>query len=164
MEKTKSILKKPLECRENELDNFVSLVILGDQVNEHGLKQRIKRAELLGFWYEKNVLVGTTGLKRPYRSYKEKVFKEADFSQTSNKYNLEIGWVFVKKEHRKKQIGANLVQEINEVCKDQNVFATTRINNTAMQKILKRNGFRKVGHQYEGTKEGEFVELFIRDK
>ena len=158
------ILKRPCECGKDELELFLHLVINGKEVEKRGLSERITRAKILAFYYEKNTLVGIAALKQPDMSYKQNVFRKAGFLKKSGNYNLELGWVFVEKIHRGKRIGPLLVYSVIQTCQCNNIFSTTRTDNVCMQRILIKNGFKEIGQAYKGRNFKNFfycVMLFV---
>jgi len=157
-------VKEPPKCSKKELENFYQLVLRGEQVENSGLRNRIKRAKLLAFHYEEKNLVGIASLKRPNKTYKKKVFIEAGVSEESDKYNLEVGWAFTMDEYRGKGICCGLIQKIVDASGSQNIFATTRTDNLPMQRILEKNGFQKIGKPYPGRTKKYYLQLYTRSK
>lgn len=153
-----SEIKKPSECSKQEVENFFDLVKKGDEVQTHGLKGLIDKAIFLAFHYEKSALVGVVGLKQPNKSYKDKIFRKAGVPQESDNYDYEIGWAFTEIEYRGHRICPNLVDKLISKSPSQNIYATTK--NESMKKILKRKGFKKNGHKYNGKRGDYFLELF----
>lgn len=157
-------IRETSNCNKQEIENFHQLVLNGGQVEVSGLRNRIRRAKLLAFHYEKNTLVAITALKRPNETYKKDVFRKAGVSEESDKYNLEVGWAFTVEEYRGKGICSGLVQKIVNKSKSEAIFATTKKHNLQMHRILKKNGFQKIGKPFRGRTNGYYLELFVRSK
>jgi hypothetical protein len=155
-------LKPPTKCHRKELDDFHRLALKSEQVESYRLGERIRKAKLLAFHYIDDKLVGIVALKRPNETYKKGVFRKAGVNEESEKYSLELGWAFTLKKHRGSHICSNLVRKIVNVLGSQNMFATTRTNNLSMQKILMKNGFKKMGKPYKGRTDAYCLRLFAR--
>lgn len=74
------IIKWPSECSEGEIKDFFLFVKKSGEVSLYGLKDRIRRARCLAFYYEEDELIGIVGLKRPNENYKNRIFKSAGVS------------------------------------------------------------------------------------
>lgn len=157
-------IKEPSECSKEEMEKFYQLVLKSGEVEISGLRNRIKRAKLLAFHYEEDTIVGIAALKRPNEPYKKRIFRKAGVSEESVGYNLEIGWAFTMCEYRGKGICSGLVQKILDAYGRQSIFATTKTDNSSMQRVLEKNGFQKTGKPYEGRFDGYYLQLFIRSK
>lgn len=144
----------PSQCTMAELEAFYQLVLKSGKVEKTGLKDKIKRAKLLAFHYESKTLAGIAAMKLPSKTYKRRVFMQAAANQESSKYGLELGWAFTVKGYRKKHICSRLVGKIVNMYKSHNIFATTNVTNSSMQRILQRNGFQKTGKPFEGRLNG----------
>jgi len=151
-------IKQPSECSEEEKKRFYLMVLKGEQVDKYKLRNRIEEAKLLSLHYKENRLVGIAALKQPYKTYIKKVFSKAGVSEEFNKYNLEIGWAYTESKYRHKGISSNIIRELISRLKHQNIFAITRTNNSKMQSILERNGFRKTGKSFQGR--NDYIQLF----
>uniref|UniRef100_A0A6M3K7J7 Putative acetyltransferase n=1 Tax=viral metagenome TaxID=1070528 RepID=A0A6M3K7J7_9ZZZZ len=156
-----SVIKSPKECTKEELDSFYKLVIKGGQVITGGLRRSINNAYLLAFYYDGDKLVSIRGVKRPNRGYVEYVFDNAGVPELANKYKYETGWAFTIPSHRRKGIGSFAYTKMLEKSKGVKIFATTREGNVAPQKILKKNGFKRLGEPYEGITEDNVL-LWVR--
>ena len=153
-------IKAPSRCNDKELQNFHCLVLEGEQVQAAGLKDGIRKAVLLAFYYEEDTLVGIAALKRPHQAHKEEVIRKAGVFEKRDEFDLELGWAFTLEKYRGKGICSCLVRKLLEAHGSKNLFATTRKDNVQMQKILKQNGFRRVGKSYVGR--GCRLLLFVR--
>lgn len=156
------VIKSPTECTEEELDEFKGMVLKGEQVEEAKLEDRIKRARHLAFKYDQNQLVGIAALKRPSDKYKQDVFKKAGIPEQAKDYELEIGWAFTEKEHRGRGVSGNLIRGLLEISEPHNIFATTRTNNKAMDRILLKHGFTQCGKPYLGRDCTYQLQLYVR--
>lgn len=67
------IIKWPSECSEGEIKDFFLFVKKSGEVSLYGLKDRIRRARCLAFYYEEDELIGIVGLKRPNENYKNRI-------------------------------------------------------------------------------------------
>ncbi len=135
---------------------------MGEQVKKPGVEWRIRRARLLGFYYENNRLVGTLGIKRFVRTYKKNIFRKARVFDESKKYESELGWAYTLPKYRGRGIFSSLNRKILSVAGHENLYATTRADNIAVQKTLQKNGFKIIGRPYKGRITGRLTYLFVR--
>jgi RimJ/RimL family protein N-acetyltransferase len=138
--------RKPEDCNETDIDDFVALVLAGGEVKPKGLKTRIRcRAVSLAFLTMCCCLCGVAGLKRPHAVYRSKVSSKSKVPLPEDQFPYELGWVFVMPSARGRRLSVDLVREALSGAVDQGVFATTRIDNHAMQRTLERLGFVSAG-------------------
>lgn len=144
------IIKSPNECPDNELSEFEALVLKGGEVIAEGLLERIKLAENLIFVRDETC-VGIGAIKRPYDSYKNKVFKKSGVPNIANEYLFELGWIL----SRRTGVGHIIMQSIITAIGNSTCFATTREHNGAMHHLFNQYGFAKVGEKYKSDN-GEY--------
>lgn len=89
------LVMTPCACDPAELEEFVSLVRSGGEVDPHGLGRRVRNAHSLAFLRSGNSLIGVAGLKFPSENYRAEVSAGADVSLPERDFPLEFGWVFV---------------------------------------------------------------------
>ena len=93
---THTIVKKPSDCSETELNIFETLVMKGGEVNGVGLRSRIMKAKPLVFLYETDKIVaGVAALKNPHTYYKTNVFKKAETQEIQ--VILSRGWLDLRR-------------------------------------------------------------------
>ena len=154
--------KAPAQCTEAVLNRFAQIVTEGDEV-VGGIRRRIEDAHMLGYVTYEGAIVGTAALKKPNPSYRSKVFKDAKSKARPGDYPFEVGWIFLKNEHRKKGQMTRLLKNLMPHTEDHSVFATTRSENEIMREILLQMEFRADGEPYPSTqKPDQTLELFIR--
>jgi len=139
--------KQPDECTTEELNEFKSLVLEGGEVVEHGLLDRIKRADKLIFVTDKSV-IGVGAIKKPYQQYKNNVFEKAGVPDMSVNFTFELGWLYTSPSARGKGVGRKLMQFIITLVNNSGCFATTRENNDAMHYLFQEYSFAKLGNKY----------------
>jgi len=166
MEKTyKYNVKRPVECNTWEIDKFHELVIKGGKVQEKGLKERIKNCLILGFCTYKGETIGISSIKRPQKTYVERIIIKANLDREWNELEYEIGYSFTEKEFRKNgistQLKTSLIKRMNEI--GGRIFSTTAI--ASSQRFLKEKGFNQVGISYDGDndKNLRYYELIIKN-
>lgn len=141
------LVKSPKECSNAELESFESLVTEGGEVSPVGLRERIRCAEKLIFINtDKPVAVGA--IKNPNAGYKAGVFKKSGVSG-ENKYQYELGWLYVTKPARGNGYGRVLMASIITALANHTCFATTREDNGSMQYLFSQFGFSKLGKAYK---------------
>ena len=158
----KIIVKPPASCSRQELDEFQRLVELGEEVMANGLRRRISGAFLLAFACIGDSVIGVGGLKNPHQSYKKKTFDKSGLTQRCDKFDKELGWVFVIEEHRGKGLSIRLVEAILRDAPGCNIFATSRIDNVAMHEALVKNRFIQSGKPFISARGNKMI-LFLYD-
>ncbi|EMH6402179.1 GNAT family N-acetyltransferase [Providencia rettgeri] len=162
----KVIAKKPNNCSGLELNSFLKLVSVGNEVNTNGLQNRILDAEQLFFIYENEQCVGISAVKCPQKSYITSIFKEAG-ALVEEKYEYELGWVYVLEDKRKKGYGAILTMSachhLSEKLPDKACYSTVREDNTKMRNLLEQFGFKRLGNSYESKRGGYFIVLYVKN-
>ena len=99
-------------------------------------------------------------LKSPDDQYRHDVFKWADSPESYAYYAVELGWVYVEPAYRGSRIATRLCKALSSIVTIDAVFATTRVDNTAMNRALLTCGFEKVGTPYPYR--GEQLGLYLR--
>jgi predicted GNAT family N-acyltransferase len=154
------IIKKPQDCSTLELDEFISLVIEGGQVDNTGINNRVKNSLSLGFVYSaEKKLIAVAAIKIPTEHYKSEVFRKSKTLENSSEYFLELGWIYVSESYRGQGISQNLCSELIQNA-NQPTFATTACDNVPMQSVLVKLGFEKSGQPYLGNNRS--LDLFLR--
>jgi GNAT superfamily N-acetyltransferase len=160
------VLKKPADCSDAEIENFCALVEKGGEVTP-GLRQRvIDRGVMLAFVYDGDIVAAVGGLKTPYASYKQKVFKKANSDRHAADFEAELGWVFVSDDYRGRGISGTICDKLISVADANNsgVYATSSVSNTKMHATLARAGFSKSGVEYKSERDDDRLLIFIRPK
>jgi ribosomal protein S18 acetylase RimI-like enzyme len=154
------VIKKPAECKADELCNFVEMVIEGGQVTREGLERRIRRAKLMAFAYENEKLAGVAAIKAPSWLYVRDVFRKAIEAGQAVDFRYELGWGYTRPDFRRRGIHGRLTEMLMTNVRDLNVFGTTAVDNDAEKAILMRLGFERCGSPYAGRTESK--QLWIR--
>jgi GNAT superfamily N-acetyltransferase len=140
-----SSILSPSDCSAQALADFEKLVIKGSAVDPEGLTQRIHNASRLLFLREPDgKLVGVGALKHPRPSYRSSVFAKARANVPPDRYHVELGWVVVAKSHQGRGLSARIIGELLALVRDENVFATTRVDDRAMR-FASAHGFEPNG-------------------
>ena len=142
------VTKHPSKCTEEEIQEFVSLVNEGGEVDSAGLSGRVKNAETLIFVRETK-LIGIGSVKYPNENYKNRVFLKAGHEKEASNFELEIGYFYINSSFRGKGLSSKIMKEINNSLNGKNCFATTRTNHEVMLHILAKHGFHKLGEEYQ---------------
>ncbi len=155
------IIKLPSECLDQEINEFVSLVNQGGEVDPSGLKERVRRAKKL-FFLKDPSLVAVSAIKRFYQQYKNSIFEKAGCSDIASSYELEMGWMYAKPESRGKGFGRKLLEAMINQLNGASVYTTVRSDNYIMHYMLNSHGFNKVGTEYPSIKGNHKIILYVR--
>jgi GNAT superfamily N-acetyltransferase len=157
-----SSILSPSDCSARALADFEKLVIEGGAVDPEGLTQRIRNASRLLFLREPDgQLVGVGALKHPRSSYRKRVFAKARANVPPDSYCVELGWVVVAKSHQGRGLSARIIGELLALAKNENVFATTRLDDRAMR-FASAHGFEPNGNSYPSGR-GYNVVLYLHN-
>ena len=159
-------VKRPSDCSRGEIEAFMALVIEADEVDPEGLEDRVKRAEMLIFIYDdEEELIGVAAVKRPGKSYKDRVFEKAQTTEDPASFTFELGWIVIKTRFRGQHLSRVFVEAALRITAGHKVFATTRTDNVAMKKTNERYGFHPVGKPYPTNRKGRNYDLalFIKE-
>ncbi|WP_316778818.1 hypothetical protein [Pedobacter antarcticus] len=143
-------VKAPGKCTSSELVDFHSLVQIGGKVPLKNLPTRIQSCVLLAFCYLNKKPIGISAIKKPSRTYKEKIILKAGIDRIPNALDFEIGYSVTLSDFRKKGISSMLktmlLEDMQQV--KGTIFSTTAIESS--KHFLKTNGFIKLGKPYDG--------------
>jgi hypothetical protein len=153
--------KEPDACTEEERRAFALLVRQGFASADERLDGRIRDAKSLAFYHGgDDELLAVAALKSPTEGYRDDVFRKAGVRISSADYEHELGWVFVVPAHRGDRIAETLCLRLVASVPGSCVFATTRLDNVAMIRILLALDFAQVGKPYPHR--DEVLVLFLR--
>jgi|GEM_PF-3751382 len=156
------LVKSPKECFKKRLMDFEELVIEGKQVSTKNLSEKISRAKDLAFCYIDGKLASICALKTPDKTYREKLFKNADIPELAKNYEYELGYSVTGSKYRRNGLNSFLTEKILEKNPKLGIYATVREHNTAEQKLLKKLGFERVGNPFLSYSKKHKILLFIR--
>lgn len=152
---------KPSEMRTEDRSAFIDFVREAGEVDPATLPRLVDDAVVLVTMYEGDTLIGTAAVKRPLQGHRSNTFKKANDEKAAAEYPLEIGWVHVHPDYRRKGCGVNLVEAALGHVASGGVYATTKSD--AMRSILAALGFNAVGIDYKSTlSPDEMLSLFAR--
>ena len=156
-------IKTPGDSSKPEREAFEVLARQSGEVEVAGLDARIRSALYLLFLYDgSGLLAGISALKHPNKTYRSKVFREAQASVASEGYLLELGWVFVLPSHQGLHLSRPLVEHLLPYAGKQLIYATTREANRPMHHTLEHYGLRQNGVPYRSTRGDYNLVLFVQ--
>lgn len=158
--KAKILVKNPNHCTDVELKSFEAMVMEGGEVSPLGLQRRISVAEKLIFIKDTN-LAAIGAIKNPMSDYKANVFKKACVSR-ADKYEFELGWLYVSSVARGKGYGRDLMKTISDTLASNPCFATTRKDNYLMHHLFEQYGFSRLGEPYKSANEEYSLVLYAK--
>lgn len=159
--KVETVTRKPRDCSEPEIKDFVSLVLAGGEVTAVGLEDRVRRAELLVFLQHDGCLKGIAAVKNPVTHYANEVFRKAQVPNRRSAYQFELGWVFVMPSSRGAGFSHQLVATALSSIAGQGIFATSNADNVAMHRALGAHGFLHIGVTFASNRGNHQLVLFV---
>lgn len=153
------VFKLPEDCSAQELAEFEELAVTAGKVASNGLPELMQAARLLAFLRHDGKLVGVAGLKRPRKSYRERVAQNSGVDLPLAAYPFELGWVSSLEEGGPGKSRA-LCEPMMVATPGYSVFATTGVENEKMQSTLRNLGFEPVGDTWKSSEGDETLCLF----
>lgn len=143
-----------------EIGQFEKLVKAGGEVDLAGLSERILNAHLLGMALDGENVVSVAALKAPPVGRRKSVFYKAGADLDPVSFHLELGWVYTALEFRGRGHCTSLLAGLLSA-ETRNIFATARVGNGEIQRIMEKFAFKKIGQPYQGRTEP--IQLFVRE-
>ncbi|MGH9487693.1 MAG: GNAT family N-acetyltransferase [Terriglobales bacterium] len=135
------------------------LVLKGEEIARHGLDGRVLAAKSPASAFDGGNVVGAGGLKVPDQHYRNDVLQRAGVKPAAGPHNLEIGWLFVGEEYRRRGHGSALVAIPLEAANTMSVSATVRTANSGMKHIFYQQRFLEHGEPFGSTRGGYALSL-----
>jgi GNAT superfamily N-acetyltransferase len=155
--------RTPKDCSKVEIEQFIALVLKGDEVVAEGLEGRVRRAEELIFLRtEAGQLTGIAALKHPSGGYRTSIAKKTGIELPVALLPYELGWIYVEMDWRKQGLSGHLVESALTAIRGAGVFSTSRADNTPMHRTLERYGFNTQGGDYQSDRGDHRIRLFVR--
>ena len=140
------IIEKPEHISTDLFEQLLKIIEEGCQVDPEGSDERIKIADLVAILLDGDIIVSTATLKNPATSYRNKVFKKANFGKFKEQYEKELGYIVTNPKYEGQGQCQRILSEFIPMLKEYKMFATTR--KSAMEHVLIKFGFRKEGETY----------------
>ena len=133
------------------MTGLAELISAGQEVTMSVVNRNLASAASIAYALDGDRPVGIVVLKNPVSSYREKVFYEADVPELERNYKLEIGYTYVIQEYRPRGVGINICRKmVNSISTP--MYATTREENTTINKLLKFAGFKLTGSPWRSDR------------
>ena len=153
-------IKKPTEMAPAELKAIEDLITAGGEVPKRAVHLGLPKAELVAVIQFGNHIKAAAVIKNPTVSHRRTVSTESGYKLSDR--HRELGYIVVHSSSRHTGLG-RLVTESLLAKQDSPLFATTRVDNSAIHKILKKNGFRRVGKEWaSGARDAKLI-LWTKD-
>jgi GNAT superfamily N-acetyltransferase len=156
------VSRRPGDCHDSEIKDFMALVLAGGEVSPKGLEERVRSAVSLVFLTIGCCLCGVGALKRPEPSYRTSVSSGSDIALSEDTFPYEFGWVFIMPSARGRGLSVDLTREALKTVGAKGVFATSRTDNVSMHATLKKFGLLPAGRPWASTRGQYQLQLFIR--
>lgn len=153
---------EPTAFSRAQLDDFVSLVLEGGEVQGAGLEERVAAAPQLAFLRLGDCLVGVGGLKTPSNGHRRQVEAGANFALPPEQVPYELGWIFILPSARNLKLSLPLCRPLVAAAGSHGVFATSRVSNVGMHRTLDKLGLLRQGAEWRSQLGNENLALFVR--
>lgn len=137
----------PANIPDRTMQQLADLIATGTEVDMAMVGRNLKSAASIAWAEQDGRACGVIVLKQPLPAYRDKVFEAAGVPELAQKYRFELGYTYVEPAQRSQgtsvKLGRLMVRDLNGP-----VFATTRANNTTVNKLLNFIGFKQLGQPY----------------
>lgn len=159
------LIKKPSECSEKEMNDFLEMMELYKKESgiNHGFRDIMMRAKYLAFQYVDGRLAGILAIKVPHEGHRKRVFREAGVPGLEKRFPYERGWGYLLKEYRGRGLHRVLSRKLAGKTRYMNVFVTTKKTNIPVVRVLEDAGFRRVGKPFRSRIGDYDLVLFVRE-
>jgi GNAT superfamily N-acetyltransferase len=159
----KTLDRRPNDCDDKDIGDFMAFVLAGDEVVSDGLEGRIRGAERLVFLRVCGCLSGVAALKPPDQHYRKDISSKSGIPLPEETYPFELGWVFVMPSARRRNFSVDLTRAALSAAGTAGVFATSRTDNVSMHATLSKFGFAVAGSRYPSNRGNHQLQLFVRN-
>jgi hypothetical protein len=158
----KLLQRPPNSLSESELRDFIALVRSGGEVSTAILEHNVRTAESLLTAHDAKGLLGVAALKRPALSYRNRIADKSGVRLELELFPLELGYVFITPIARRLGLATKLCDLALKERDGVGVFATTRVANATMARVLQKVGFEARGRSYISGRGKYELQLFLR--
>jgi len=155
----------PEEISKERLAQIARLILDHGAVGHAFVKENLRNAFLIGYAMDRNQdVIGTVILKRQKEKYRRQI--EAATGLDLSGY-LERGYTSVDPNWRGAGIAGKLISGLVERSRDQRIYVTIGLDNTAALKLTRNNGMSLAGtflNPRTGRKIGVFVNSMKNDQ
>jgi len=153
-------IRPPKALTPKQMAEVVCLVESGGEVRAKDLAHNLSRCHLIGTTVQDDATVCVAAIKRPASHYVQKIAKQSEYALHSA--GAEFGYVVTHPDFRSRKLAGELSNALLSSYPG-SVFATCRLDNIGIIKILSRNGFAHVGKPYPSFMLGRaLITLWIR--
>lgn len=153
------IAKQLKQLSRKELDMFLSLMDNLSLAPSLPMA-RIKKCRLFGICTDHNKIVWISVIKKPRKSWIEKIEKNIGIHLPRE--IAEYGYIYVLPSYRwhwiTKRIHDLLFKKITPP-----LYAITKSDNIPMKKLLEQFGFVKTGKSFKSALDGNYLDFFLRN-
>jgi hypothetical protein len=157
-ESAETHIAAPAQVDRQTMQQLAQLIATGTEVDMAMVARNLQNAASIAWAEDHGQAVGVIVLKRPVTSYRDKVFAAAGAAELAREYNVELGYTYVDPAQRTQGTSIRLMRTMMRGLSGK-VFATTRENNTTINKLLTFAGFKQLGTPY--TSERGNYKLFL---
>jgi len=137
--------RKPDELPPGFLDEICAMVKAGGSVDTKYVRYNLERAYLIGYAQENGIIVGNSSLKHPRQEFIERL---DTITGLNFNHFVERGYTSVRPEYRALGVGARLLKGLSKRARQYKIFSIISEDNTATQKIAKKNKTKKIAVYY----------------
>ena len=153
------VVNTPQVFSDAEIHEIEKLVLQGGEVDTRNLTENLRNAYRIGVVYTGGLMVGVGVIKR-LGTHHDTVVRCSGFLDPGG-FSAEIGYFYIDPSRRQKGLAGSLFELLMRSYPDP-VYATTRQDNEAMQHILEKGGFSRVGQPWGSRQSpGRTIHLWV---
>ncbi|MCY1172824.1 GNAT family N-acetyltransferase [Sphingomonas echinoides] len=142
-------IEKPAHLSAVEKATFVAFVAGAGEVDPETLNVLVERAAALVMLLEGDTIIGTAAIKTPFAAHRQGEFEKATVPKQATAFPLELGWIVVHPDHRRRGHARTLVTAAVQTASSGGLYATTKTDQ--MRQILEESGFAVQGEPYRSV-------------
>lgn len=143
------------------LSKILLLIKNGGAVPHMTLQNLQHNCNKIFYINQNDEIISTGALKNDRPLYRNNVFYKASFAEKFTTY-MELGYVATSSCHLQQGFAKAICKKIIQNFPNINIFATTKIDNVGMQKILTELGFIVQGNSYQSLHGDYNINLLIK--
>jgi hypothetical protein len=141
-------IKYPDDCSDYVIRYFIQLVHSNCPKSVKYIKHYAYKSQKLGFVYHDKVIVGVGSLNRNQK-HKSILFNAAGIPEKANRYDLELGRIYLKRGYNKTNVRQMLLRDLIASAEPRNgLFIAVKLTSHSVIKILESSGLVPIGKPF----------------
>ncbi|WP_169566279.1 hypothetical protein [Sneathiella limimaris] len=158
--KIEAAMERPINCSNQLLNRFASIVLASGEVPRANLQSGIPKAEMLFFMLADGAVVGASAVRYQEKNYHRHLFERAGVPEMYNPYSVEVCWLSILPEYRNLG-GWNLMHKLRKsYLGNRPHHAITRVENKKVSD-LSPYGYERAGKPFYPATDKNLIQLAV---